>query len=63
MNTKNKKDIVNDLVKQNKMLRDYGLRKIKKDDDALINYATNVLLREKAEEVLKRRGISCLKST
>jgi len=55
MNTKNKKDIVNDLVKQNKMLRDYGLRKIKKDDDALINYATNVLLREKAEDVLKRK--------
>ena len=53
---KNKKDIVNDLVKQNKMLRDYGLRKIKNDDDALINYATNVLLREKAQEVLKSTG-------
>jgi len=53
MDTKNKKDIVCGLAKQNKMLRDYGLRKIKKDDDALINYATNILLREKAQEVLK----------
>ena len=56
MNTKNKKDIVDCRVKQNKLLRDYGLRKIKKDDDALINYATNILLREKAEDVLKNAG-------
>ena len=36
-----------------KWFRDFGLREIEKDEEALINYAVNFILREQIEQIEK----------